>query len=197
MAVASPQRVLGRQNLLYRKLIQQVLRKVYGLRLSLALVVSHDDSAAEFAVFWQFLAFVADVMLCFIVFLRAVERVADALDAGEHPKILVNRKTGQTNHVPSLVQVLRVPPVFVLLTGQDPCGIELVGVSIELLGRIVPVIIRAAANLRPANFLIGEVEQVIKHNIVTHALSICASALIVQGFEIGYRHKNWIIRGSY
>ena len=75
MAVASPQRVLGRQNFLYGKLIQQVLRKVYGLRLSLALVVSHDDSAAEFAVFWQFLAFVADVMLCFIVFLRAVERI--------------------------------------------------------------------------------------------------------------------------
>lgn len=127
MTAASLQRVLGRQDLLYRKLVQQCLRIVYGLRFSLVLVVAHDDPAAEFAVFGQFLAFVTDVVLGSIVFLRAVKRVADALDAGEHPKILVNRKTGQTDHVPSPVQVLRAPPVLVLLAGQDPFSINMSG----------------------------------------------------------------------
>lgn len=117
MAVVSPQRFLGRRDLLYGKLVQQCLRIVYGLCLSLVLVVSHDDSAVEFAVFGQFLAFVSNVVLGSVVFLRAVKRVADALDAGERPKVLVDWKTGQADHVPSLVQVLRVPPAVALLAG--------------------------------------------------------------------------------
>ena len=64
-------------------------------------------------------------------------------------------------------------------------------------GGIVAVVIYAAADMRPTDFLIGEVEQVIKHNIITHASSIDASALVAQGFESGYRYKSWIIRESY
>lgn len=128
-----------------------------------------------------------------IVLLRAVKRIADMLDAGNHPKVLVDGKTGQTDHLPSLVQPLRVIPVLVLFASQNPFGIEHVGIPLELLGRIVAVVIYAAADLRPADFLIGEVEQVIKHNIITCASSIDASALVAQGFESGYRYKSWII----
>lgn len=197
MAVASPQRVLWAAEFSLREAHPAGSPQGIWAAPLPGSVISHDDSAAEFAVFWQFLAFVADVVLGSIVFLRAVKRVADALDAGEHPKILVNRKTGQTDHVPSPVQVLRAPPVLVLLAGQDPFSIEHVGVLLELLGGIVSVIFRAAADLRPADFLIGEVEQVIKHNIITRASSIDASALVAQGFESGYRYKSWIIRESY
>lgn len=197
MTAASLQRVLGRQDLLYGKLVQQCLRIVYGLRFSLVLVVAHDDPAAEFAVFGQLLVFVADVVIGSIVLLRAVKRIADVLDAGNHPKVLVDGKAGQADHLPSLVQPLRVIPVLVLFASQNPFGIEHVGIPLELLGRIVAVVIYAAADVRPTDFLIGEVEQVIKHNIVAHASSIGASALVVQGFESGYRYERWIIRESY
>lgn len=114
MTAASLQRVLGRRDLLYGKLVQQCLRIVYGLRFSLVLVVAHDDPAAEFAVFGQLLVFVADVVIGSIVLLRAVKRIADVLDAGNHPKVLVDGKAGQADHLPSLVQPLRVIPVLVL-----------------------------------------------------------------------------------
>lgn len=167
------------------------------MRLSLNLLVAHDDSAAEFAVFGKFLAFVADVAPVSVGFFRAVNRVADALDAGEHPKVLVDWKAGQADYVLSLCRCSVSLPSSFFFAGQDPCAIEHVRVSLELLGGIVAVIFRAAADLRPADFLIGEVKQIIKHNIVTRASSIDASALVAQGFESGYRYKSWIIRESY
>lgn len=138
------------------------------MRLSLNLLVAHDDSAAEFAVFGQFLAFVTDVVLGSIVFLRAVKRVADALDAGEHPKILVNRKTGQTDHVPSLVQVLRVPPAVALLAGQQPLGVELVRVVHEHINGIGAREMHDKADFRTADLLVREVKQIIERDIVAH-----------------------------
>lgn len=66
---------------------------VYRLCFPLNLVVAHDGPAIEFAVFRQFLAFVASVIFGFVVFLRALQRIVYAFDTSEYPEIIIDRKT--------------------------------------------------------------------------------------------------------
>ena len=56
-------------------------------------MVAHDGPAIEFAVFRQFLAFVASVIFGFVVFLRALQRIVYAFDTSEYPEIIIDRKT--------------------------------------------------------------------------------------------------------
>lgn len=134
-------------------------------------MIAKDDPPVEFAIFGQFLALIANVIVGAVILSRSIKRTADVLNAREQPKILVVGETHQADYALSLVQMLRVLPAVALLAGQQPLGVELVRVVHEHIDGIGLREMHDETDFRTADLLVREVKQIIEHDIVAHTLN--------------------------